>query len=157
MFNEHYIEAEDLGEAKGAGRRPNAARQTFRTFAGRVRGTAPRHVTMRLLSGVGFLRAFSRARAIEDALRAVKERFGLRVVHYSIQGNHPAPDRRMRRADCALARHSGSAVRLARALNASRGGREGVLGPLSRARPEDDARGRERGPVRARELPVSLA
>jgi len=72
---------------------------------------------MRLLSGVGFLRAFSRARAIEDALRAVKERFGLRVVHYSIQGNHLHLI-----VECdeptALSRAiQGLAVRLARALN----------------------------------------
>jgi len=43
---------------------------------------------VRLLSGVGFLRAFSRVRAIEQALREIKHRFGMRVVHYSIQGNH---------------------------------------------------------------------
>ena len=40
------------------------------------------------MSGVGFLRAFSRVRAIEQALREIKHRFGMRVVHYSIQGNH---------------------------------------------------------------------
>jgi REP element-mobilizing transposase RayT len=43
---------------------------------------------MRLLWAAGFLRAFSRRRAIEDAIRAAQERFGMRVVHYSIQGNH---------------------------------------------------------------------
>ena len=48
----------------------------------------PVHVTLRLLSGVGFLRAFSRVRAIEQALREIKHRSGMRVVHYSIQGNH---------------------------------------------------------------------
>jgi len=106
------------GKRKGAGRRPNAAKADVSHL--RRAGFAARHpvhVTMRLLSGVGFLRAFSRARAIEDALRAVKERFGLRVVHYSIQGNHLHLI-----VECdeptALSRAiQGLAVRLARALN----------------------------------------
>ena len=77
------------GKRKGAGRKPSAAKAGVSHL--RRPGFAARHpvhVTMRLLSGVGFLRAFSRARAIEDALRAVKARFGMRIVHYSIQGNH---------------------------------------------------------------------
>jgi putative transposase len=72
---------------------------------------------MRLLAGVGFLRGFSRKRAIENAFRAAKERFGMRLVHYSIQGNHlhlivETDD------PSALSRAiQGLAVRLARALN----------------------------------------
>jgi len=72
---------------------------------------------MRMLSGVGFLRGFKFRRAIEDALRAAKERFGMRVVHYSIQGNHL---RLILEAD-EPAKFSravqGLAVRIARALN----------------------------------------
>src|SRR5882724_6337360 len=118
MFNETAsIETEELGR-QAQGRRPNAAKAGVSHL--RRAGFAARHpvhVTMRLLSGVGFLRAFSRARAIEDALRAVKERFGLRVVHYSIQGNHLHLI-----VECdeptALSRAiQGLAVRLARALN----------------------------------------
>src|SRR5258705_3617156 len=74
-------------------------------------------VTMRMLSGVGFLRGFKFRRAIEDALRAAKERFGMRVVHYSIQGNHlhlileaDEPAKFSRAVQ-------GLAVRIARALN----------------------------------------
>src|SRR5882724_2280653 len=109
------------GKRKGAGRRPNAAKAGV-SHLRRAGFTArhPVHVTMRLLSGVGFLRAFSRARAIEDALRAVKERFGLRVVHYSIQGNHLHLLHLIVECDepTALSRAiQGLAVRLARALN----------------------------------------
>src|SRR5256885_7509856 len=43
----------------------------------------PVHLTLRTLPGVGFLRGYSRLRAIEDALREARERFGLRVIHYS--------------------------------------------------------------------------
>ena len=77
------------GERKGAGRKPNGANPGVShlqrpRFAARY----PVHVTFRMVPAVGFLRAFSRARAIEQALREVRHRFGLRVVHYSIQGNH---------------------------------------------------------------------
>jgi REP element-mobilizing transposase RayT len=46
----------------------------------------PIHVTQRVQPGVGYLRSQLRAKIIEEALRAVGGR--MRVVHYSIQGNH---------------------------------------------------------------------
>ena len=77
------------GKRDGAGRKPkgdqagvpHVRRPDFKTYR-------PVHVTLRLLAGVGFLRGYSRKRAIEDALRAAKERFGMRIVHYSFQGMH---------------------------------------------------------------------
>jgi putative transposase len=78
----------------------------------------PVHVTMRLRHGIGYLRGYRRAQAVESALRDARERFGVRIVHYSIQGNHlhliveaenPA----------ALSRGmQGFAIRLAKRLNA---------------------------------------
>jgi len=67
---------------------------------------------------VGYLRAYSRARAVEQALREACKRFGVRVVHYTIQGMHlhlivEAEDAR------ALARAmQGLCIRLAKRLNA---------------------------------------
>jgi putative transposase len=77
------------GKRTGAGRKPKgdspgASHQPRPQFTTRH----PVHVTMRLLFGVGFLGGYSRKRAIEDALRAAKEWFGMRIVHYSIQGAH---------------------------------------------------------------------
>src|SRR5882724_7439427 len=74
------------GKRKGAGRKPKGDKAGV-SHARRPQFKArhPVHVTTRLLSGVGYLRGYSRRRAIEDALRAVKLRFGMRVVHYSIQ------------------------------------------------------------------------
>src|SRR4051812_39030969 len=46
----------------------------------------PVHVTMRLQPGIGYLRAYRRAKAVEEALRDARERFGVRIIHYSIQG-----------------------------------------------------------------------
>ena len=114
------------GKRKGAGRKPNAAKAGV-THLRRAPLAArhPVHVTVRVVDGVGYLRAQSRAKAIERALAAAGARFGMRVVHYSIQGNHlhlivEAGDGR------ALSRGmQGFQIRAARALNrlAGRGGR----------------------------------
>jgi len=106
------------GERKGAGRKPNGDKAGVTHLARPAfHAREPLHVTMRLFFAVGFLRGFSRVRAIEEVLRAVQGRFGMRVVHYSIQGNHlhfvietDEPSRLARAIQ-------GLAVRLARALN----------------------------------------
>jgi REP-associated tyrosine transposase len=85
---------------KWGGRRKGAGRPRTRQHPG-LRGPGvphlkraklsphhPIHVTQRVQPGVGYLRQQARARLIRDALREVRLRFGLRVVHYSIQGNH---------------------------------------------------------------------
>lgn len=46
---------------------------------------------MRMRAGVGYLRGYRLRKAIEASLREAKERFGLRVIHDSIQGNHLHP------------------------------------------------------------------
>jgi putative transposase len=106
------------GKRNGAGRKPKGetagvSHDRRPAFPARH----PVHVTMRMLAGVGFLRGFKCRQAIEGALRAAKERFGMRVLHYSIQGNHlhlileadePATFSRA---------VQGLAVRIARALN----------------------------------------
>src|SRR3954464_10751899 len=78
----------------------------------------PLHVTMRPQPGVGYLRSYQRAKIVEDALRAARERFGVRIIHYSIQGNHL---HLIVEADSAadLSRAmQGLATRIARRLNA---------------------------------------
>src|SRR5882724_3559782 len=106
------------GKRKGAGRKPKgdkAGVSHVRRPAFKARH--PVHVTMRLLPGVGFLRGYSRRRAIEEALRAVKLRFGMRVVHYSIQGNHLHLIVECDEPSALSRAIQGLAIRLARALN----------------------------------------
>src|SRR6266404_3848423 len=107
------------GKRKGAGRKPKNGVKAGVSHAARPEFKArhPVHLTMRVLPGVGYLRGYSRRRAIEDALREAKMRFGMRVVHYSIQGTHLHLI-----VECddpsALSRAvQGLAIRLARALN----------------------------------------
>jgi len=87
----------------------------------------PVHVTMRLLSGVGYLRARRRTKLLEAAFREARLRFGMRIVHYSIQGNHLHLIVEVESA-LALARGmQGLATRIARRLNALIGRRGAVF------------------------------
>src|SRR4051812_32438868 len=106
------------GKRNGAGRKPNgkiAGMPHLKRpeFAARH----PVHVTLRLLPGIGFLRGFSRKRAVEDALRAARERFGMRIVHYSIQGQHLHLIVEADDPSSFSRAMQGLAIRLARALN----------------------------------------
>ena len=90
---------------------------------------------MRLQSGVGYLRAYKRAKVVEDALREARERFGVRIIHYSIQGNHlhlivEAEGRR------SLSRAmQGFAIRVAKRLNKLAARRGGVFADRYHAHP----------------------
>ena len=116
------------GRRKGAGRKPNGSRAGVTHL--RRAPLSPRHpihVTLRLVEGVGYLRTAGRVRVIEEALRAARNRLGMRVVHYSIQGAHLHLV--VEAADAtALARGmQGLAIRLARRLNAHCGRRGKVF------------------------------
>src|SRR3954454_13319478 len=87
----------------------------------------PVHVTMRLQPGVGYLRGQSRAKIVEDALRAARERFGVRIIHYSIQGNHLHLIVEAESPEALSRARQGLATRLARRLNALSGRRGPVF------------------------------
>src|SRR6184192_1578346 len=106
------------GRRKGAGRRPNgprpgAAHLTRPSLAARF----PVHATWRMTKHVWNLRTQRCFGALSRAMHAGAVRFGFRLVHYAVMGNHvhllvEAPDRR------ALGRAmKGLGVRIARALN----------------------------------------
>ena len=106
------------GARKGAGRKRRAPRELV---AHRERETfragCPVHVTLRLADGLPSLRTRATYRVLLAALGGGSERFGMRLVHWSVLGNHmhlivEACDRH------ALSRGmQGLGVRLARALN----------------------------------------
>ncbi|HEX4386480.1 MAG TPA: transposase [Myxococcales bacterium] len=48
----------------------------------------PVHITQRMRPGVGHLRTQSRLAVIRGALGDASGRFGMQVVHFSVQGNH---------------------------------------------------------------------
>ena len=77
----------------------------------------PVHVTWRVEEGIESLRRVPSFRAMARAFQVGKDRFGFRLVHYSVQGNHlhlivEAEDR------TSLSRGmQGLGIRLAKALN----------------------------------------
>src|SRR5438309_4172023 len=85
---------------KWGGRREGAGRPRTRPHPGlvgpgvphlareEINSRHPVHVTMRVQPGVGYLRVYRRAQLLEDAFREARLRFGMRIIHYSIQGNH---------------------------------------------------------------------
>jgi putative transposase len=105
------------GARKGAGRKREASRpQVPHRPRGKFRNAAL-HVTVRMRYEVWNLRTRRCLRALRHAFERGCSRFGLRVIHFSVQGNHihmivEAPDPQ------SLARAmKGLEVRMARALN----------------------------------------
>src|SRR2546428_1950558 len=87
-----------LALPKAGGRRRGAGRPRTRPHPGLIGPGVPHlkrpalsrhhpvHVTLRVVPGVGYLRAPSPAKVILQAIREVDKQLGLRVVHYSVQG-----------------------------------------------------------------------
>src|SRR4051812_13596901 len=95
MLNQEVVKQLQLslptwgGKRKGAGRGPKGERPGVSHLRRpELAARHPVHVTLRLTQAVGYLRTQARTRIIEDALARAKERFGMRVIHYSVQGNH---------------------------------------------------------------------
>ncbi len=116
------------GARRGAGRRPAKGRpgvSHLRREAPNPR--RPVHVTLRLRDEVYNLRSGRMFRALYNAFVGGKQRFGFRLVHYSVQGNHvhivaEAPHKK------ALSRGvQGLSVRIARRLNRVMGRRGKVF------------------------------
>ena len=109
------------GAGRPKGRRPNVPHLRRASFPGRF----PLHVTMKVRPEVGDLRTEKRFLRMKRAFFFACDRFGVRLLHFSVQGNHlhlivEAPDR-----DALTQAMQGLAIRLARGVNraSSRKGR----------------------------------
>lgn len=78
------------GRRPGAGRPKVRDRRTKTLHRSRVRITRrdPVHVTLRAFPGVVKLRQKALFDVLKEAFVAGKDRFGCRLVHFSVQGNH---------------------------------------------------------------------
>ncbi len=77
------------GKRRNSGRKPKGARPLLRHSARpRIAPSTPVHVTIRMRPEIRNLRTKDTYRVIARALAAAGERFGLRVVHHSVQSNH---------------------------------------------------------------------
>jgi len=106
------------GARAGAGRKPQGARAGVSHRRRPLHAKChPLHVTLRVRRGLTALREHELFLAVRRALVAGRERFGFRLVHFSVQRDHlhllaEAESR------CALSRGvQGLAIRVARAIN----------------------------------------
>src|SRR5215470_13335085 len=105
------------GKREGAGR-PRTSRLVPHVARPALASRYPVHVTLRTVAEVGNLREAKRFEAVRASFSAGGERFGFRLVHYSVQSNHlhllaEAPD-----ADALRRGVQGLMIRIAKALNA---------------------------------------
>ncbi len=115
------------GARAGAGRRPKGASAGVSHLRRPAHSRHhPVHVTLKIVRGVPSLRQPGLFGRVRTALALARERFGFRLIHFSVQSNHlhliaEAADRR------ALSRGvQGLTIRVARAVN-YRVGRKGRL------------------------------
>jgi REP element-mobilizing transposase RayT len=77
----------------------------------------PVHVTLRTVSTVGYLRRQRVVSALEHAFRQARVRFGMRIVHYSIRGNHVHLVVEANNRESLAKGMQGLAIRVAKTLN----------------------------------------
>jgi REP element-mobilizing transposase RayT len=77
------------GKRKGAGRKPKngEAGIPHRQRSAKKRAE-PLHITVRLADGLPSLRRGDALKLVLAALSASSDRHGMRIIHYSVQGNH---------------------------------------------------------------------
>ncbi len=92
------------GKRRGAGRPKRSTRVAHRKRAAHNPNHAL-HINFRVLREIGDLRELKRVRAIEEALGEGCNRFGFRVIHYTIQSTHVASALRGDRQRCNHFRH----------------------------------------------------
>jgi REP element-mobilizing transposase RayT len=105
------------GPRKGAGRKPKGLHAGVRhTLRARLR-RMPVHVNWRMCDHVYNLRSRRCFKQIEKALWAACDRFGMRIIHFSVQGNHVHLIVEADDHACLARGMQGLGVRIAKALN----------------------------------------
>jgi REP element-mobilizing transposase RayT len=124
------------GAREGAGRKPNGPEpQLPHRARPSINPRHPLHATLRVVRGLPNMRTKRTARVIRVAIMLGAERFGFRLVHYSIQSNHlhlivEADDKR------ALSRGlKGFQIRIARGINRLLGRHGRIFADRYHARP----------------------
>ncbi len=106
------------GARKSSGRKRLAQReQVEHRNRASFRGARPVHVTLRLVAGLPSMRERAAYRVLVRALGAASERFGQRVVHWSVLGNHLHLVVEVGDREPLSRGMQGLGVRMARALN----------------------------------------
>ena len=105
------------GRRAGAGRKKSKASGMPHLRREEVAARHPVHVTLRVARGCWNLRSHRALRALAAAFHAGRDRFGFRLIHYSVQGNHLHLITEAAGKESLARGVKGLEVRLARALN----------------------------------------
>jgi len=123
------------GKRKRAGRKPAGARAGVSHLAReRFARTLPVHVTMRMAPHVYGLRSRRCFGAVGRAIGAAAERFGVRIVQFSVQGNHVHLVVEAGSSEALARAMQGFSIRVAKGLNRVMGRRGRVLADRYHAR-----------------------
>jgi REP element-mobilizing transposase RayT len=113
------------GKRRGAGRKKRLAETIPHSARPEVDSDHPVHITIRIARGVWNLRSQRGFRAVNDALEQEKRRGELRIVHYTVQGDHLHIIAETSDRATLTRRMQGFGVRLARSVNAMMGRERG--------------------------------
>lgn len=105
------------GRRAGAGRKRSRDSGMPHLRRAEVAARHPIHATVRVGKGCWNLRSHRALRVLEGAFLAARDRFGLRLVHYSVQGNHLHLIVEAGGKESLARGMKGLEVRMARALN----------------------------------------
>ncbi len=113
------------GRRAGAGRKKRSHETVPHVARPVVDGDHPLHITVRVARGVWNLRSQRGLRAVKDALSQEARRGSLRIVHYSVQGNHLHLIAEAKDRVTLTRRMQGFGARFARSVNAMMGRKRG--------------------------------
>ena len=117
------------GKRAGAGRKPKGERAgVSHKEREAVCSRYPVHVTVKLVKGLPSLRRNKERRVLVGAFRTGCERFGFRLVHFSIQSNHLHLIAEAKGREALSRGMQGLLVRIARRLNKAWGRKGKVFG-----------------------------
>jgi putative transposase len=106
------------GKRRGAGRKPNGAKALVSHLARpKFERVTPAHVTLRVGSGLPSLRSARRFAVIRRSFAAARGRFGMRLVEFSVLGNHLHLIVEADSSESLTKGMQGLCIRLAKALN----------------------------------------
>jgi putative transposase len=115
------------GRRKGAGRKPNGERAGVPHLNRQELLRLPIHVNWRMRKHVWNLRAKRCFKRIEEAFWAACDRFGMRITHFSVQGNHIHLIVEAEDQECLSRGMQGLGIRIAKKLNRVMGRSGSVL------------------------------
>lgn len=124
------------GTRRGAGRKPNGERAGVSHLRRPQFGRAlPVHVTMRMARHVYNLRSRRAFSVVGRAIARAAERFGMRIVHFAVEGNHVHLIVEAAETQALSRAMQGFSIRVAKGLNAMMHKSGRVLGDRYHARP----------------------